>query len=149
MDPVTLAGAAVALLGPYLARIGGRAADRAGEAIADAALPRLGELLQALRRRFAPGSYEGGVLEGVAQRPDSQARRRALADTLAEELAEDPRFAGEVERLVADIRAAGGVRTDVGVIEGPAAFGGNVVQRGKYVAGHDLVVKPDPERDRG
>ena len=150
MDPVTLAAAAVALLGPYLARIGGRLAEGAGDQVADAALPALGRLYEAVRRRFAPGTYPGGLLAGVEERPEHEARRRALADALAEAVQDDRDFADALEKLVADAGAAAGTGVRIGRVEGPVAFGGSVVQKGRYVAGHDLVVGGDePRRDEG
>jgi hypothetical protein len=49
MDPVALAAAAVALLAPYLQQAGGVLADRAGQAIADAALPKVKALYERIR----------------------------------------------------------------------------------------------------
>lgn len=139
MDPVSLAGAVVALLGPYLARIAGRVADAGGDELARAALPKIGRLYEAIRRRLAPGTYEGNLLAGVEERPEHEGRRRALADALAETLERDERFASELEQLVEDARAehAG---LQINRLEGPVAVGGSVVQRGRNVAGHDLVI---------
>jgi hypothetical protein len=140
MDPVSLAGAVVAVLGPYLARMAGRVADAAGDELARAPLPKLGRLHDAIRRRLAPGTYEGNLLTGVEERPEHEGRRRALADALAETLEQDERFASELERLLEDVRASGDAGTRIGRVEGPVAVGGSVVQRGRNVAGHDLVI---------
>jgi hypothetical protein len=110
----------------------------AAAAVADAAVPAVKRLYQALKDRLRPGTYAGSQLEGVEQRPDSESRQQALRSALAEELEADPAFAAEVERLVGEAQAAGGVQltvSDAGVVAGR-----DVHQRGQYVAGRDLSI---------
>jgi hypothetical protein len=144
MDPVTLAAAAVGLLAPFLRSIGDTVAGEASETLSDAAVPVVKRLFKALKERLVPGSYSGNQLDGVEEKPDSATRRQALRDALAEEIAADPAFAAEVEALVTEADAAGGVQvtaTDAGVVAG-----GDVHQRGRYVAGRDMTIggEPDP-----
>jgi hypothetical protein len=138
VEPFSLATAAVALLTPLLQRAGGRVAEQAADALTDAALPAVKRLYQAVKERLRPGTYAGSQLEGVEQRPDSESRQQALRSALAEELEADPAFAAEVERLVGEAHAAGGVQltvSDAGVVAGR-----DVHQRGQYVAGRDLNI---------
>jgi hypothetical protein len=138
VEPFSLAAAAVALLTPLLQRAVGRFAEQGADALADAAVPTVKRLYQALKDRLRPGTYAGSQLEGVEQRPDSESRQQALRSALAEELEADPTFAAEVNRLVGEAQAAGGVQltvSDVGVVAGR-----DVHQRGQYVAGRDLNI---------
>lgn len=142
IEPVSLAAAAVSLLAPFLQRLGGRVAEDASDALADAALPVVKRLYQTVKARLLPGSYAGNQLEGVEKRPDSEGRQQALRTALAEELAADPELAAQVERLVSEAQAAGVqvIASDAGVVAGR-----DVHQRGQYVAGRDLHIG-DAER---
>jgi hypothetical protein len=148
MDPVSLAGAAVALLVPYLLRLGGKTIDKASEQLAEAALPALGRLYQAMKRRLVPGTYAGSQLAGVEEHPEREGRQQALVSTLAETLEEDAGFAAELAQLVTDAQAAVGVQVKFGHVEGPVAIGGDVHQHGHYVAGHDLTIGAKEHRGR-
>jgi murein L,D-transpeptidase YcbB/YkuD len=136
VEPVSLAASAVALLVPYLERVAGRVAEQATDALADAAIPALKRLYEAVKARLRPGTYAGNQLQGVEERPDSEGRQQALRSALAEEVESDPAFAAELDRLVSQAQTATGVRvtaTDVGVIAGRDAH-----LRGGYVAGRDM-----------
>jgi hypothetical protein len=138
MDPVSLAATAVALLGPYLAQAAGGFATRSGEAIAEGAVPKVKALYERLRAKLVSGSYPRALLEGVEAEPDNPDRQEILKAELAKLLAQDERFASELERLVKEAEQAGGVRitaTDVGVVAGRDAS-----LRGRYVAGRDMRV---------
>jgi hypothetical protein len=146
MDPVTLAAAAVGLLGPFLRSIGDKTAEKTAEEVSqtlsERAVPAVKRLFKALKEKLRPGSYAGNQLEGVEEKPDSDTRRQALTDALAEELEADPAFAAEVEGLVNEAEAAGGVQvtaTDAGVVAG-----GDVHQSGTYVAGRDMTIGGAP-----
>jgi hypothetical protein len=148
MDPVSLSSAAVALLVPYLQRLGGKMTDKASEQLAEAALPALGRLYQAMKRRLVPGTYAGGQLAGVEEHPERKGRQQALVSTLAEMLEDDVGFVTELAELVTEAQAAVGVQTKFGRVEGPVAIGGDVHQHGHYVAGHDLTVATEEHRGR-
>lgn len=139
MDPVSLAAAAVGLLAPFLQRIGEKTAEEVSQTLSEEAVPALKRLFNGLKNRLRPGSYAGNQLEGVEERPDSAPRQEALRDALVEEFEADPAFAAEVESLVKEAEAAGGVRvitaTDAGVVAG-----GDVHQQGRYVAGRDMTI---------
>jgi hypothetical protein len=138
MDPVSLATAAVALLGPYLAQAGGGFATRTGETIAEGALPKVKALYERLQARLAPGSYQRALLDGVKAEPDNPDRQDILKAELAKLLAQEKRFAVELEGLVEEADRAGGMRitaTDAGVVAGRDAS-----LRGRYVAGRDMRV---------
>jgi hypothetical protein len=59
MDPFSLAAAAVALLAPYLQQASGVLAERAGQAMADAALPKVKALYERIRAKLRPGGRWG------------------------------------------------------------------------------------------
>jgi hypothetical protein len=146
MDPVSLASAVVALLGPYVAQAAGAAASKTGEVIAEAALPKVRALYERLQARLAPGTYQRALLEGVEAEPDSQGRQEILRTELAKLLAEDAGFAAELEDLIGQAERAGGVHiaaTDVGVVAGR-----DVNLRGQYVAGRDLRMRSPSEEDQ-
>jgi hypothetical protein len=137
MDASNLSSDVVALLTPYLQRLAGKLTDQ----LAEAAVPAIGRLHDALRRRLAPTPYAAGQLAGLEERPEIVGRQQALASALSERLAEDPELADELRRLVGAAQVTDGSLV-VGKVEGPAAFGGSVQQTGRYVAGHDLVINP-------
>jgi hypothetical protein len=146
MDPVTLAATAVGLLAPFLQRLGEKTAEKTSEEVSqtlsEGAVPAVKRLLKALKERLRPGTYAGNQLEGVEEKPASDTRQQALRDALAEELQADPAFAAEVQGLVDEAEAAGGVRvtaTDAGVVAG-----GDVHQSGTYVAGRDMTLGAVP-----
>jgi hypothetical protein len=138
MHPEALAGAAVGLLVPYLERLGGKAAGDLSDHLAAAAVPTVRRLYLVLRGRLSKGTYAGNQLVGLEGHPERQGRQEALASVLAETLEEDATFAAKVERLVNEANAARGVNASIRNVEGPAAIGGDVHQKGIYVAGHDL-----------
>src|SRR5829696_3243867 len=122
MDPITLASAAVSLLAPYLGQLAGKVIDKAGDQLAESALPAVKRVYEAVKARLQPGSYAGNQLQGVEERPESQGRQQALQGALAEVLEEDAGFATELERLVTQARQAAGWHAEVGKVEGTAAF---------------------------
>jgi hypothetical protein len=147
MDPITLAGAAVSLLAPYLSQLAGKVIDRAGDQLAEAALPAVKRVYEEVKARLQPTSYAGNQLQGVEEKPDSPGRQQALQGALVEVLEEDKRFAAKLERLVTEAQEVAGWHAEVGTVEGTAAFGGNVNQRAEYLAGRDMTINPSERRD--
>lgn len=142
MDPVTLAAAAVGVLGPFLAKLGESGLTKAGEDLADAAGERLGALYTAIKSRFSGEAYQEAVLKGAEDKPDSPTRLGALEGVLAETLEADPDFAATVTRLLAEAQAAG-VQA-IQVSDSGAVAGGNIAMHGRYVSGRDLTIgRPD------
>ncbi|MCT9078534.1 hypothetical protein [Streptomyces fulvoviolaceus] len=117
--------------------------ERTADALSDSAFPKVQRLYQAVKNKLAPGSYSGNVLEGAEDRPDSESRRQALSAALAEELEDDPAFAAEVERLVAEAEGAG---ARVTAVDSGATAGRDFIQYGRYVAGRDMAIGTPPER---
>jgi hypothetical protein len=147
VDPLSLAAVAVGLLVPLFKQTADKLAERAGEAIADAALPKLKALYDRVRAKLAPGSYQAALLDGVEAEPDDPARQEVLKAELAKLLREDRQFAADLERLVGEAEAAGGARitaTDTGVVAGRDAH-----LHGQYVSGRDMTVgsptEPPPQ----
>jgi hypothetical protein len=138
MDPASLAIAVVSLLAPYLKRLGGHMADKVADDLTDAVQGKLELLYQTLKARLRSGSYEVRQLEGVEAKPDSPRRLQALESALAEYLPSDPALTAELERLVTEVTAVGGVRVqaaDAGIVAG-----GNVTQwAGGDIVGRDKI----------
>jgi hypothetical protein len=146
VEPLSLAAAAVGLLVPFFKETAGKLAERASEAIAEAAVPSVKRLYEFVRAKLAPGSYQGALLDGVQVEPDDAGRQEILKAELAKLVAQDQQFATELARLVGEAQQAGGVQiaaTDAGVVAGRDA---NL--RGRYVAGRDLRIGEVPEEDR-
>jgi hypothetical protein len=128
-----------------LAHLSGSVTERV---VSDAALPAVGHLFQAVKRRLAPGSYAANQLAGLEEHPERRGRQKAFASALEEMFEQNPGFAEEFQRLVAEVRAAG-IKTKLDHVEGPVAIGGDVHQQGHNVAGHDLVIRPEERRGPG
>jgi hypothetical protein len=157
MEPLSLAAAAVALLAPYLQQAGGVLADRAGEAIANAALPKVKELYERVRAKLRPGSYQGALLDGVQEAPGDTGRQEILKAELAKVISQDRQFAAELERLVNEVQAVGGVKitaSDAKVVAGHDVYqwaGGDVVGGDKIggdrVGGDKISYAPPPKHE--
>ena len=138
MEPLSLAAVAVGLLVPYFKQAAGKLAERVGEGIADAALPKVKALYERVRSKLAPDSYQSALLGGVEAEPDDANRQEILKAELGKILADDRKFAEDVMRLVDEAEKSGAVRiaaTNSGVVAGRDA---NL--SGRYVAGRDLKI---------
>ena len=131
MDPVTLAGAVVGLVLPYLKRVGENLADAA----ADATLPAAKRLFGALKERLGGGSYQESQLEAVSERPESEGRAKALEAALVELFEERPEIARELEPFVKEAEAEAGVSFTAQ--DSGAVAGRDVNIQGKFAAGRD------------
>jgi hypothetical protein len=137
LEPVSLAAAVVSMLVPLLQRLRGHD-EEGGPDVLGIAGPIVERLYEAVKARLAAESYAGHQLDGVEERPDSEARRQALIAALAEELEADPDFAADLDGLVGEARAAGAVQ--VVSHDSGATAGRDVQQHGTYVAGRDLTI---------
>jgi hypothetical protein len=138
MDPWSLAAAAVGLLVGYFKQVGDKVTERTAEAIANAAVPKLKALYERIRGRLTSNTYEGALLKGLEDQPDDADRQQSLEAALAKSAQQDPEFAADLQRLVADAETAGGLRimaSEAGVVAGRDA---NL--RGRYVAGRDMTI---------
>jgi hypothetical protein len=90
MDPATLGTMAVSIVAPYLTEAGKAAATTIGEA----ASAQVETLLATIRRKFGTDqdAYAGQTLARLEQQPESESRKRALADVVAEKAEADPAF---------------------------------------------------------
>jgi hypothetical protein len=95
MDPVTLAGAAVALVGPYVAEGAEELAKKVGGEVGS----RVVKLWDAVRGKLAGKE----ALADVEAKPDDQRRWAALELQLEKALEADPGFRDAVAKLVSDI----------------------------------------------
>lgn len=140
MDPVTLAGAAIGLLVPFLKQIGEKVLDRGAEGAAGI----VGDLYERIKAKFQGDRYAGQLLEGVEADPTSRSRQTNLTNQLADLLEADPDFRKEIEDLLNDAKAAG---LGVTAIDAGITAGGDVYQSaGRDAVGRDKIVGRDPGR---
>lgn len=92
MDPtlMTLAGKALQLVAPYVARGGAKVADALGEAIG----AQLKEVVDRIRARFRLNPENASMLEQYAEDPTSNEPKARAA--LAREMEADPGFRAEI-----------------------------------------------------
>ncbi len=103
MDISTLAPAAIALLGPYLAKGAEEFAKAAGKVAAE----KVGPLYQAIKKKFTKdgGDDAKQALARVEQAPDSPSRLAALESALAGVMELDGDFGAAVRELVQQAQA--------------------------------------------
>jgi hypothetical protein len=94
MDPVTLASAAVAVLRPFLAKVGEGAAKKMGEEAVDTG----GKLLGWMRAKLGGRAKE--ALDDLASKPDSEDNQADLRKQLAKALEADPVLATELRAML-------------------------------------------------
>jgi hypothetical protein len=117
-----VAVAAVAALAPYLKALGTRVAEGAGDAIAERIVPLVKALRDRLRR---DGDAEAEAeLDRLAEMPDDEGRRAALAATLTARAEADP----DLARLLQSIADASGGDTSMRVDVSGEASVGKIVQ---------------------
>jgi hypothetical protein len=102
MDPVTLAGSAVALVAPYLALGGKELAKKVGEEAGQ----RIFGLYDKLKAKLVGGGAE--ALADLAKQPNDADSQAALRVQLKKALDADPAFRAELEKLVGEIKEKGG-----------------------------------------
>jgi hypothetical protein len=114
MDPMSLAAAAAAAVGGYLARTASGAAEHAADKAG-------GKLVQLVSDRLQASREGRTALLELQDRPADTARRDAVAGVLSGELTRSPKFAESVAKLVA-------------ATQHPAITGGdgNVVNTGSW-----------------
>jgi hypothetical protein len=137
MDPTLIAGGIVSALVTFLKAVADKTMERGSDAAADAAVGRLRALYQAIKAKLSSDDVDAGVLERFEADPASTARQRTLEGVLAEALQNDAAFAEEVARLLASAQPRG---QQLWVIDSGVVAGGDVHQRGQFVAGRDLTV---------
>jgi hypothetical protein len=142
MDPGTLAMLAVQALVPFFKQVGERAVGRVAEGLGDAVLDRAQRLYERVKRALAGDPADEALVEGVRAAPDDPDRQEFLQRRLARLLERDPELAAEIERLVGEVRQAGGVQ--MAVTDSGAVAGGNVTIEGDYAAGRDLTINSPP-----
>lgn len=133
MEPLSLATSVVLLLAIYFKQ---SARELPEETMPTAALLKVTRLYEFLRAKFASGSYQGALLDGLESKPDDPDRQEILKAELAKLAGQDKQFAAELEQLVDEAQQVGGLVitvNDVGAVV-------NVNMRGQYVAGRDLTI---------
>lgn len=141
MDPTSLAAAAAAAVGGYLARLAssaaGQAADKAG-----------GKLVQLVSDRLQTSRDGRVALLDLQDQPADPARRDAVAGVLCGEFARSPKFAESVAKLVAAARHPAITSGDGNVVNtgswnnrrGTVATGGSRVDRSRHLTVSSGVV---------
>lgn len=109
IEPVTASVAAVALVTPYLAKMGEAAAEKIGEAGAEAAAKVIGWL----RSKLTAGGRE--ALQDLEKMPDNADRQGALRVQVEKILARQPELLAELQALLPPeaIESAGAMIQDV------------------------------------
>ena len=105
MDPVTLAGLAVALVAPYLVEGGKELAKKIGGEAGE----RIVKLYDKVKAKLT-GSGAAKDVADFEQAPADQDNQAALRKELKKALEADPAFREELEKLVGEIQAKGGDR---------------------------------------
>jgi hypothetical protein len=142
MDPATLAGLAVGALVRYVATKGARLAGRAGRDVDRAIDHRLDRLYKTVLARIAGDHTVERTFHQLEADPTDERQQGRLEYALENLLDADPAFAATLAKLLDGLtdHAPGSVSIRDA---GPVALGGDVHQRGQYVAGRDLNVPPD------
>ena len=102
MDWAQVATTAAALLTPllpYLVKAGGKAAEEAGKEFGTAAWEKAKALYEAVRGKFTGDAYAEETLKRAAEKPESEGRRAALAEVLAEKAEADQEFGQQLAQL--------------------------------------------------
>lgn len=103
MDPTLLATQALALLGPYLARFGDAAVQKAGEAAGQHA----DAIINAIRRQFGADNdtFAEQTLDAVLKQPTDASPKQALQGIVASKAEKNETFKAELERLLTEAKA--------------------------------------------
>jgi hypothetical protein len=104
MDPTTLAAAAVAAIGPYLAKAAGKAAEGIGEA----AVAQGGKLFDKIRAHFAGAPAEARQLQDLQAAPQDPLNQAAVQKLLRDALQADSALLKELAALVEPLAGAAG-----------------------------------------
>jgi hypothetical protein len=148
MDQFTpLAAAAVNLLSPYLARLGGNVANQAVDKLSQAAIPAVGNLYELLKKRLGQGTYEGNQLAGLEEKPADSLRQQVAVATIAEALKRDPEFERDLRRLLEQAEPASMVTASFGDVQGPVALR-DIKVKAKNFAGRDQVINEAAPRSK-
>jgi hypothetical protein len=147
MDPMALAGSAVALLVPYLERVAGRVVGQVGQDLDQAVMGVVERIYAAIKSRVGVDGFAEGALERLEQQPVDQRRQATVQDVVAELIDDDSAFRTLLTELVEEAKAAGGTSIAQIAESGAAAVGGNVTMTGTHVAGRDMTIGGDHRDD--
>ena len=93
--------------------------------VGERAYQKVEELVQTVRRKFQGDAYAEQTLERLEQKPQDEARKAALQGVLAEKVEEDHEFMQALQKLVEEIKQAGGDQV-MALGERSVAIGGDV-----------------------
>jgi hypothetical protein len=138
MDPATIAAAVIPVVITWFGKAGKQLLDKTAQAASEGALEKIKQIYETIRSRFSGDAFADQALQRVGDDPDSVPRRKTLEAVLTERLGEDAEFAATLQGLIEELASAGG--TSIVAIESGVVAGGNVTQRGRFVAGRDLTI---------
>jgi len=95
MDPILLATTVTAFLAPYLAKMGGKAAEAMGEQLPEAG----GKIWSAIVEKFKGKQAAEGAAKELAAKPDDRDNQDAFEVQLRKALKEDPGFSVVIQKL--------------------------------------------------
>lgn len=104
MDIQAISIAVVALLGPYLSKVGGAFAEEAGKKLAE----KVSELHKLIKEKFRDDTYAEQTLNRVEEKPESEGRQTALKAVLAEKMEESADFAEKIQYLLKECESTAG-----------------------------------------
>ena len=131
----TLAASGISILTTFLAKAGQPLAEKAGQAVADAA----DALFGAIKKKFKGNSYAEQTLNRLEEKPESNDRQASVKDVLLEQMEKDDVFAAEVRRFVEVARKAD-KNSVIAWGERSVAIGGNA-QDNVIITGDDNQVQ--------
>ena len=129
MDPLILAGSAMAMLAPYVKK----GAEELVGAVADVAYGKAKQLIARLKEKWSGDKEATAVLEEFEQKP--AVYQAVLEDTLKTKLSADTQFRGELQELLQKMGAT--VEVNLVATDGDEATG---VQAGNVRAGAKVKV---------
>lgn len=92
----TLAASGISMLTIFLTKAGQPLADKAGQAVVDAA----NALFRAIKKKFKGNSYAELALKRLEENPESKGRQASVKEVLLEQMERDDVFAAEVRKFV-------------------------------------------------
>jgi hypothetical protein len=105
VDPITLATAATALLGPFIAKVGEGAAKKLGEQLPE----KVGKLWNAISDRFKDKPAAAGAAAELASKPGDEDNKQAFELQLKKALKEDEEFANLIAELLEEAKSEAGI----------------------------------------
>lgn len=138
MPTIVQAISLLAPLTPYLVKAGEKVAEGVGEA----SFQKVKSLYEVIRNKFTADDddYAQQTLKRFEEQPDSENRKAALVEIVAEKATTDPAFANQLERHVQEAKQDGNLAQFVTNVYGNAQVGKiyNIGQVGQITENNPL-----------